>query len=506
MASSITPRRLSGRTTRILFLSISVLTVVFVVGVLVARHFWPYAESSVRSRLAADASADVRFGSFHEEYFPPGCVAENVTFQRANALQPLISIRRLTIRSNLVGIFRATVSLVRAEGMHVVLGRSDFAESKSSGQQTTVDNLVADDAILEIRQGKGNQPLRFVFHKFRMQNLGGSGATKFAAEFNNPLPAGFIRTSGQFGPWNSSDPAATAVLGKYSLENADLGVFPSIAGILSSTGDFSGTFKRMDIEGSTISPEFEVTFTHHKQPLQTHFVAEVNAVNGETVLRRVKATFGRDEIEAHGRIGRELDKASDKKRAAILDLSCERGRIEDTFYPFIHSAESPLTGNVVFQMHVVIPSGEERFLKRLQLNSDFRIEDARFTNPETESRLSKISKKPEQKQPDERTPASMSGKVTVVNGVAHFTELMVRDQDASAQFRGNYSLTDERVNMHGNLKTKVSLANTTSGLKAVFAKALEPLFKKKHNEKVVPVRISGTYHHPSFGLDLNSNM
>jgi hypothetical protein len=55
--------------------------------------------------------------------------------------------------------------------------------------------------------------------------------------------------------------------------------------------------------------------------------------------------------------------------------------------------------------------------------------------------------------------------------------------------------------MHGTLTTRASLAKTTSGIKAVFAKVLEPLFKKSGNKKVVPVKISGTYHNPSFGLD-----
>jgi hypothetical protein len=355
---------------------------------------------------------------------------------------------------------------------------------------------------LEVRRKEGSPPLRFVFHKFQMENLGGAGATKFAAVFDNPMPAGRVQTSGQFGPWNSSDPAATVVSGKYSLANADLSVFNAIGGALSSDGDFKGTFKQMEIEGSTTTPEFEVTYTHHKLPLQTHFSAAVDATNGETILRRVKASFGRDEIDAQGRIGRDPH----GKRAAIIDLTCNRGRIEDTFYPFIHSLKSPLTGNVAFQMHIVIPSGQEHFLKKLELKSDFRITDARFTNPQTESRLEKVSERPDQKQPEEGALATLKGQVTVLHGIAYFAELTAQDGDASAWFRGNYDLTDERVNMHGKLKTEASLTKTTSGIKAVFAKALEPLFKKGPHAKVIPVKISGTFHHPSFGLDMNSDM
>jgi hypothetical protein len=33
-------------------------------------------------------------------------------------------------------------------------------------------------------------------------------------------------------------------------------------------------------------------------------------------------------------------------------------------------------------------------------------------------------------------------------------------------------------------------------------KVLDPLFKKKHASYVMPVKITGTYEHPLFGLDL----
>src|ERR1700686_3466193 len=407
MVSVITLPQSRRRIKRVALVTACVLVGALLAGAVIVLHFWPYSESSVRSRLAESASANVRFGSFHEKYFPPGCVAENVIFQRDNSSPPLISIQRLTVKSNLGGILGARVSLGRAEGMHVILSRADLSGNNASQQQTTVSKLVADDAVLEVHRKGGAQPLRFIFHKFQLENLGGSGATRFAAEFDNPMPTGLVRTSGQFGPWNSSDPAATVVSGNYSIENADLAVFKSIAGITSSEGDFKGTFKEMEVEGSSTTPEYEVTSTHHKLPLQPHFSAAVNATNGETILRRVKASFGRDEIDAQGRIGRDPH----GKRAAVIDLVCNRGRIEDTFYPFIHSPKSPLTGNVAFQMHIVIPSGQEPFLKKLELKSDFQITDARFTNPQTESRLEKVSERPDQKQPEEGALGRLKGKV-----------------------------------------------------------------------------------------------
>ncbi|HJT69630.1 MAG TPA: AsmA-like C-terminal region-containing protein [Terriglobales bacterium] len=498
MPSAFALARFRGRTKPIILIAIAV--AIAVAAVLVFR-FWPFTESSVRSRLAAASSAEVHFQSFHQKYLPPGCVAKGVSFKRSGSATPLIAMDRLVITTSLRGLFSHRVNL-RAEGMHVILSRSDFAGTRSRKDRTTIGTFIADDATLEVPAKTGGDRLRFVFSKLELHNLGSSGPASFYAVFENPMPAGTVRTSGEFGPWNGTDASSTAVSGKYSLENGQLAVFHSIAGTLWSMGNFGGTFRNIHVQGSTNTPDFEVTSTHHKMPLRTQFNAAVNAINGEIDLQRVHAIYGRDVIDAHGSIA----SGRDSKRRAIVDLTCSRGRIEDTFYPFIHSATAPLTGTATFQMHVQIPSGKERFLKRIELKSQFQISDARFSNERTQTRVQKISEEPGQKQPSMDASVDLQGQVTLEQGVAHIWQLAVQDQEASAQLRGIYNLLNQRVDMHGKLETKASLTKTTSGIKALFAKVIGPFFKKTHNEKIVPVKITGTYQHPSFGLDLNSKM
>ncbi|PYV79728.1 MAG: hypothetical protein DMG93_20290 [Acidobacteria bacterium] len=485
------------RTSKLLVIASAVLVIVVITGALLARHYWPFTESAIRKDLASAASARVQFGSFHKQYFPPGCVAENVSFQRDASAPPFITIRRLTISSNLAGLLRHRVGLFRAEGTHVIAAPNEFGRNQVR-KQTTIDNFVANDAVLEVSEKNAQPPLRFIFHRFSLQNLNGQGTTTFAAEFDNPEPHGVLKASGQFGPWNSNEPVATPVSGSYSLERADLGVFHSIGGTVSSTGTFNGTLKELGVEGSTHSPEFVVAKTRHGIPLDTRFSALVDATKGDVTLRSVTAHFGKDLIDAHGSIARRQD----GHRSAIIDLDCNWGRIEDTFYPFIHTPSSPLAGDVAFQMHVTLPSGHEPFLKKIQLDSTFKIQNAKFTNPQTEIRVSRVSSPPE--QDDNQTLADFQGSVTLRGRVAHFSSLSVHDRDAAALLRGNFDLTDHKVNLHGNLKTAASLTKTTHGIKAVFAKAIEPFFKKKPHKTVVPVHIGGTYSHPSFGLDLGS--
>ncbi len=42
----------------------------------------------------------------------------------------------------------------------------------------------------------------------------------------------------------------------------------------------------------------------------------------------------------------------------------------------------------------------------------------------------------------------------------------------------------------------------TDGTKAFLLKVMNPFFRKKPKGEIIPVKISGTYEHPSFGLDV----
>jgi hypothetical protein len=488
-----TTRTASKNRTRYVLIAGSVL-LGLVIGLVLVQH-WPFTESKVRSDLASATSSEVRFGTFRTRYFPPGCVAENVVFQQRNSEAPLIVIRKLTVESTLSGLLRHHVSLLRAEGLHAVLDLREFRHD-TSAHKVIIDKLVADDALVDVPRRASKAKTQFVFHKFFMTNLNGGGVMAFDAVLENPMPSGMLRTSGEFGPWNQGHPGASPVSGKYSLEKADLGVFHSIAGNVSSAGAFHGKLKQIDVEGSTHSTEFIVAKTLHGLPLDTDFKADVDASNGDVTLREIKARFGKDEITGTASIAR----SNSGKRSAIVDLSCKRGRIEDTFYPFIHRPKSPLTGDVAFQIHVIIPSGHERFLRKIELTSTFKIQNAQFTKPETQTRLSKISAPPNRQEAHE--PADFDGNVTLSRGVAKFSNLSVHDEGATAFFRGDYDVLDQKLNLHGQLKTAASLTKTTKGIKAVFAKVIEPFFKKRPHETVVPVHIRGTYSHPNLGLDI----
>ena len=238
------------------------LLVLILSAALLLDRYWPFREGALQRELGQAASAGVRFRTFKTKYFPPGCLAEGVVFQREQSGPPLITIQRLTVRSNFLDMLHHHVSIIRPEGTRVNWQKEQSKpEPKSS--VTVVDRLIADDAVLEVARTPRHEPLRFVFHKFEVRNLGGRSPSSFTAELDNPLPRGLLLVSGHFGPWNSLARRRTAPEGEYTLQNADPSVFHAIAGVISSQGRFSGTFDNLAVQGQTSTPVLTVVSTHH---------------------------------------------------------------------------------------------------------------------------------------------------------------------------------------------------------------------------------------------------
>jgi hypothetical protein len=112
--------------------------------------------------------------------------------------------------------------------------------------------------------------------------------------------------------------------------------------------------------------------------------------------------------------------------------------------------------------------------------------------------------KGERTEADPETVLSdLKGHAVVKDGTARLSNLSFSVPGALAQMRGTYSLITEKVDLHGTLKTDSEPSDTTHGMKSLMLKVLEPFFKKKHVGYMMPVKITGTYEHPMFGLDLS---
>jgi hypothetical protein len=90
--------------------------------------------------------------------------------------------------------------------------------------------------------------------------------------------------------------------------------------------------------------------------------------------------------------------------------------------------------------------------------------------------------------------------------IAHFSDLSFDIPGAQAEMHGTYSIVEPyRINLHGNMRVETRISKTTSGVKSLLLKVMDPFFKKKKKGEIVPVHILGTYKKPQYGLDLTDN-
>ncbi|MDP9161432.1 MAG: AsmA-like C-terminal region-containing protein, partial [Acidobacteriota bacterium] len=320
--------------------------------------------------------------------------------------------------------------------------------------------------------------------------------------------------SGQFGPLNLVDPSQTAFSGDYTFRDADLGAFHGIAGKLFSQGKFKGTLGHIDIQGNTDTPAFEVTESHHAVHLGTQFQAYVNGENGDTFLNNVQSRIGKTMVYWRGKVAGTKGKPG---KITSLEMSAQNGRIEDLLRMFVTADRPPMQGAISFKGTTLLPPGTLPFLKRIEIDGAFGIDAGRFTKPETQEGVNKLSENSESdevikaekkagegKEKDSDAPLALSdikGSVVVRNAVATFTKLSFSIPGASAEMHGTYNLISQNVDLHGELHMDSELSKTTHGFKSLLMKPLDPFFKKKHGSQI-PVKVGGTFKHPTFGLEL----
>jgi hypothetical protein len=467
---------------------------------------WGFGRGKIARDLAQGTSANVQFRSFRNVYFPhPGCIAEGVTVQRSGGEDPpLISIDKLTIISSVLGIFRKHVSLMKAEGLRVTPGGTGWPANMNKST-IVIDRLVADDAVLQVFHDDHNRPLNFTVHHFVLEDIGDGDPMPFRVELSNPMPPGEISASGKIGPWNTQHRDETPVEGSYTFRHADLSAIKGIGGELSSDGKFQGPLRRLNVQGSTDTPRFEVAVNKHRFPLSTRFRAEVNATNGDVFLRHIDAKLLDTEIALEG----EVVPDEHHRRTATLDFESQQGRIQDILFPFLKEPRSPVTGVTSFRGRVVLPAGDEPFEQKVKLKGEFGVANAHLTNPQKQQDLNKASERA-RGNPDDDHPenvlSDLKGNVELKDGVAQFSKFSFSVPGALASMHGTYALESERINLQGILTLQAKITDTTSGFKGFLLKAISPFIKRSNKpQEPLPVAITGTYDHPQYQVSLTKD-
>ena len=488
---------------RAIILSIVAACIVACAAAVLLIRIWPFTERAVVEDLAEASDSAVTIRTSHRTYFPiPGCILEGVEFRHGNDNWNLITIDKLTIEGSYSGILRRRVPRVRIEGGHVFVppfGSNVTFQTQHS--KLEVDEIVANGTVEFASNDPQRQPLRFEVYGALLHNVRWGSPLSYELKLHNPEPPGEITTRGNFGAWTTGHPGDTPISGEYTFDHADLGVYGGIAGMLSSKGKYDGVLKHIDIAGVTDMPDFEVKSGGHKVKLATQFSAFVDAIHGDTFLKSVDARFGQTSVIAAGSVA---GTKGSKGKSALLDLTARRGRIEDILGLFVKDRRSPMSGEIALKAKAEIPPGKEPFLEKVKLQGAFGIDDGTFSKAETQKSVNELSAgaRGEKMEDSETVLTGLKGQVAMKDGIATFSDLSFGVPGASAHMYGTYNILNHRIDFHGKMRVDTKISKTTTGVKALLLKAMDPFFRKNKKGEVVPVHITGTYEHPQFGLDL----
>jgi hypothetical protein len=498
-ASPRLPRR------KAISLIIIAIVILFLIPLLYVK-LWPFSQKSVLEDLAEASGSTVTIQHYQPTYFPPGCVLDGIEFLHGQNHFKLVEAEKLIIQGSYIGILRRHVPRITAIAAHVFIpafGSNISFDTEHS--KIVVDEVIANGSFIEFEDKNPRKtPFRFDVHQASFHNVEWGKPIAYRLKLHNPNPPGEIGASGKFGPWAQGGAEQTPFSGQYTFEHADLGVYGGIAGTLSSKGQFHGALQHLDVSGTTSTPDFEVKSGGHKFSLETRFDAYVDATKGDTFLKRIDARLGRTNLIVQGSVARF---PGGKGKLTKLQFTSRRGRIEDILGLFV-TERSPMSGETSLKADVEVPPGDGSFLRKVKLNGQFGIDEGSFTKAQTQKDVNELSAgaRGQNKENPETVVTNLRGRVSLSDGTAHFTDLSFGIPGAQANMHGTYSIIEPyRINLHGNMRVETRISKTSSGVKALLLKMMDPFFKKKKKGEIVPVHILGTYKKPLYGLDLTNN-
>jgi hypothetical protein len=487
-------------------------------AVMVSRHARGWAEDW----LTRQYNSKVELAAFRISIpFPlVQCEGDNLIlhFQGREDLPPLIAVAHFTMRTSLLGLLRRSrhIEFLKLDGLQInvpprsaQIGEGPYKSFKGKFRAVRVDEILSQNATIRILTDKpGKDPLEFDISDLRLTSSGSDGALKFVATLSNPRPPGEIVSTGIFGPWNPETPSLTPVSGAYTFKNADLSVFPGIAGILSSQGIYQGELDQIEVDGTTDTPDFRVARAGHSLDLSTKFHAMVDGTDGDTYLQPVEAHFGQTILAAQGSV--EGTKGI-KGKTVTLDVTATHARIEDLL-ALAMAPPATMTGAMRLKTKFILAPGPKEVSDRLNLDGSFDLGSAHFTSSAIQQKIDNMSKRSQGKpkevvSPEESTHADdvateMNGNFQLRSGTLTLSLLRFAVPGADVRLDGTYTLNQETMDLRGKVLLQAKLSQTTTGVKSFVLKFVDPIFSKPGIGAELPIRITGPAQHPHYGLEL----
>ena len=502
--------------------SVVLLIVVLVAaGTTVIRRAGPILKSRITQTLSARFNSRVELDALHVsvlrglEVTGGGLRIYPLDYAASSeAGHPLISIERFAFHSGLLGLFfrPMRVSAATVNGLQVDIPPGQQREQakkrpkKLAGELSVVVEEIrckSSRVILESAD-PGKEAKDFELSQITLHDVGPDGPWHYETILVNAIPRGDIHARGTFGPWNTESPGDSPITGLYTFGHAELNTIKGIGGLLSSTGDFKGQLNRIEIEGTTETPDFWLDTAHHQMPLYTQFHAIVDGTTGDTYLQPVSAKLRGSSFTTSGTV------INIKGQGHMIDLDVDvpAAQLQDFLDLAVNTQPAVVTGIVSTKTKLHIRPGKESVSQKLSFRGEFTLRSMHFTNRQVQDKVDMLSERA-QGRPDEArrgaavVPSQITGSFAMDAGVIHFPDLAYRLPGARVNLRGVYSLNGDQFDFRGKVLTDATLSQMVSSpLLSGLLRFVSPFFRKTYAGAEIPVRISGTKSEPRFGLDL----
>ena len=423
------------------------------------------------------------------------------------ARPPLFSIKKVFFTVDLGVLFepKKSVNFVSLEGMEINIPpkgeRQNVSGGESSNSNVIIQNVQIKDAVLVLLpKDPGRKPLRFNIARLHLQSVGVNSAMRYDADLTIPKPPGVVKSTGNFGPWNASEPGDTPLKGDYTFDNANLGIFAAIAGTLSSKGTFDGSLDSVNVRGTTYVPNFELKMAGNPVPLSTSFEALVDGTNGNTVLQPVRATLGHTHFTTTGAVIKHEEYT---QRSINLKVDMPNGDMRDLLRLAMKGPPF-MEGFINMKSSIDIPPLTSKVKQKLVLDGEFDLHGAKFLKSTIQDQIDQLSRRgqghPKDAEIDE-VISRMQGSFHLENQVMTFRSLAFEVTGAAVSVAGNYNMANDTLDFHGALKLDAKISQTVTGWKRWLLKPADPFFAKNGAGTFLKIKIVGDAHHPKFGLD-----
>ena len=526
-------RTVSRRTKWIAGIAIAALTafvVLVIAGSILARRFDPYIRQQAMEYLQKRFDSHVELKSLRVRIpnISPlrvlllrgrGALArvegEGISLRHKNRqdVPPMLKIQKFSCNVDLGTLFNTPkiVPLVTLDGLEINVppkgerpdlnGPHEPEPEPSSESPVVIEHVIVRNAKLAILPGdRTKAPLKFDIQSLQLNSAGANVAMKYNARLTNPKPPGKIDSEGTFGPWAAEEPGDTPLAGKYKFENANLGVFHAIAGILNSHGTFEGTLDSIHAHGEASVPDFRLKRAGNAVPLTTRFEVLVDGTNGNTTLKPVHATLGSTSFTTSGAV---IKHEGDQRRSIRLDVSMPNGNLRDVM---LLAMKGPtfMEGRLKLKTKIDVPPLSGPVRDKLMLDGQFQVDGGHFLRSTIQDQIDSLSRRgqgqPKNDEIDE-VVSDMSGSFHLEDEVLRFRSLAFGVPGAWIALTGSYNMDDDALDFHGTLRLRAKVSETMTGWKRWALKPVDPFFAKNGAGTFLRIRVDGTSKAPKFGRD-----